>query len=136
MPKEIFQGGYMAKNYYYILGVSINASDIEIRTAYRQLVKKFHPDRYGSNSKPFLEIQEAYDVLNDPNKKYTYDQSLKPMSQKPLFQDVTEETITRRNVEPLEPEQNYRRNTFTLHSFQYHVFAKKFLYQNLEKFVV
>jgi molecular chaperone DnaJ len=66
----------MAKNdYYETLGVSKNAGKAEIKSAYRKLAKKFHPDR---NKDPqaeakFKEVQEAYDVLADDQKRSAYD---------------------------------------------------------------
>lgn len=59
----------MAKNYYIILGLKKDASDEEIRTAYRRLVKNYHPDHYGTDNGPFLLIQEAYEVPSDPLRK-------------------------------------------------------------------
>ncbi|MBT1248612.1 MULTISPECIES: molecular chaperone DnaJ [unclassified Thermosipho (in: thermotogales)] len=65
------------KDYYEILGVSRNASQDEIRQAYKKLIKKWHPDRNYENRKlaeeKFKEIQEAYDVLSDPEKRAMYD---------------------------------------------------------------
>ncbi len=66
------------KDYYEILGVSRNASDDDIRKAYRRLVKEWHPDAYkGSNKKDaeakFKEIQEAYEVLSDKEKRAMFD---------------------------------------------------------------
>lgn len=66
----------MAKNYYAILGVSPTATFDEIRTAYRQRAKQYHPDYFGKNSAPFLGVQEAYDVLGDPSNRSSYDRSL------------------------------------------------------------
>ena len=67
----------MASNnsYYDILGVSKSASDAEIKSAFRKLAKKYHPDNKetGDEAK-FKEIGEAYAVLSDENKRHQYDQ--------------------------------------------------------------
>lgn len=65
----------MAKNYYITLGISPNASQNEIKRAYRDKVKHLHPDHYGANREPFLDVQEAYAVLNDPMRRKKYDES-------------------------------------------------------------
>ena len=64
------------KDYYATLGVNKDASADEIKKAYRTLAKKYHPDlnkEPGAEQK-FKEIQEAYDVLSDDQKRKTYDQ--------------------------------------------------------------
>lgn len=69
--------GYL-DNYYARLGISQLATPEEIRSAYHQAAQKFHPD---ANSEPgstevFLHIQEAYEVLSDPEKREAYDKTL------------------------------------------------------------
>ncbi|HXG34736.1 MAG TPA: molecular chaperone DnaJ [Bryobacteraceae bacterium] len=66
-----------AQDYYQILGVSRDAKPEEIRKAYRRLARKYHPDlNPGDKSaeEKFKQIQEAYDVLSDPQKRQMYDQ--------------------------------------------------------------
>ena len=67
----------MAKrDYYEVLGVDKNASDAEIKSAYRKLAKKYHPDinKEEGAAENFKEIGEAYSVLSDESKRKTYDQ--------------------------------------------------------------
>ena len=63
------------RDYYEVLGVSKQASADEIKRAYRKKAKQYHPDvnkEPGAEEK-FKEVQEAYEVLSDANKKATYD---------------------------------------------------------------
>jgi curved DNA-binding protein len=66
----------MAKDYYHTLGVSRDASQADIQKAYRELARKHHPDLNpddkGAKQK-FQEVQEAFDVLNDPKKREMFD---------------------------------------------------------------
>lgn len=64
------------KDYYQILGVEPNAGEAEIKTAYRRLARKFHPDvskEAGAEDK-FKAVNEAYEALRDPQKRAAYDQ--------------------------------------------------------------
>ncbi len=64
------------KDYYEVLGVSKDASDAEIKSAFRKLAKQYHPDisKEENAEEKFKEIQEAYEVLGDENKRKQYDQ--------------------------------------------------------------
>ena len=63
----------MSKNYYDVLGVSKTATQNEIKKAYRELCKKYHPDKHGGDDTKIKEINEAYSVLSDKNKRNQYD---------------------------------------------------------------
>lgn len=70
------------RDYYEVLGVSKTASDQEIKSAYRKLAIKYHPDKHVNDSEAdkksaeehFKEAAEAYEVLSDPQKRQRYDQ--------------------------------------------------------------
>lgn len=64
------------KDYYSVLGVVRDASADDIKKAFRQLARKYHPDvakNKASAEKKFKEINEAYEVLSDPEKRRKYD---------------------------------------------------------------
>ena len=66
----------MAEDYYGVLGVPRNASQADIQKAYRELARKYHPDMNPddpSATKKFQQIQAAFDVLNNPEKREMYD---------------------------------------------------------------
>src|SRR4030095_11584824 len=65
------------KNYYVVLGVHREVSDAGIRSAYKDLAKKFHPDRIGEHStEAFQAISEAYQTLSDPDKRRLHNRLL------------------------------------------------------------
>ncbi|MXS72737.1 DnaJ domain-containing protein [Flavobacteriaceae bacterium W22] len=67
------------KDYYYFLGISHDASEEDIKKSYRKLSLKYHPDKNENDvffADRFREIQEAYETLNDRDKRKTYDQNL------------------------------------------------------------
>ena len=63
------------RDYYEVLGISRNATDEEIKRAFRKLAFKYHPDhnRNGDAEEKFKEVNEAYQVLADPDKRVAYD---------------------------------------------------------------
>ena len=70
--------------YYEVLNINKNATETDIKQAYRNLAKVHHPDK-GGNKETFQKIQEAYDVLSDPNKKMVYDNELNGFNNFPNF---------------------------------------------------
>ena len=66
----------MRKDYYLILGVPVDATPDQLRKAFREKAKRFHPDHYGEDAAPFLDIQEAFSVLSNPDRRAAYDRSL------------------------------------------------------------
>jgi curved DNA-binding protein len=67
-------------DYYTTLGISKNASEAEIKAAYRKMAMKHHPDR-GGDEKTFKEVNAAYETLSDPQKKQMIDMGVDPNSQ-------------------------------------------------------
>ena len=64
------------KDYYKILGVDKNASQADIKSAYRKLAQKYHPDKNKGDEtaeSKFKDVGEAYQVLSDPEKRNKYD---------------------------------------------------------------
>lgn len=66
------------KDLYHVLGVSEDATQAEVRTAYRRRARAVHPDCSEEDGKLFRELQEAYDVLGDPVRRKAYDRQRRP----------------------------------------------------------
>ncbi|OGY45637.1 MAG: molecular chaperone DnaJ [Candidatus Buchananbacteria bacterium RIFCSPHIGHO2_01_FULL_44_11] len=64
----------MTEDYYKLLGLSKTANPDEIKKAFRKLAHQHHPDKAGGNEQKFKEINEAYQVLSNPEKRRQYDQ--------------------------------------------------------------
>ncbi|WP_043434455.1 DnaJ domain-containing protein, partial [Arthrobacter sp. I3] len=67
---------WVDKDFYKILGVAKDASDADIKKAYRKLARQHHPDTNAGNvasEKKFKDISEAYSVLSDPDERQQYD---------------------------------------------------------------
>ena len=68
------------RDYYDVLGVSADAGAEEIKRAYRQLARRYHPDISGDDrGVAFLEVARAYEVLSDPSRRRSYDSALPPV---------------------------------------------------------
>ena len=97
-------------NYYLILGIDTDASQNEIKEAYRKMVQKYHPDHFGEDASTFLRIQEAYQVLSDPASKRKYDQTiLRPAPSGKLKTSKMRDRYSA-DPEPLIPEKKNIRN--------------------------
>lgn len=72
----------MSKNYYDILGIKKEASEAEVKKAYKKLAKSHHPDVGGDEAK-FKEVVEAYEILSDKDKRHNYDTYGDPKGQAP-----------------------------------------------------
>lgn len=96
---------FKEKNYYEILGVSLNADNGEIKKRYIELAKKYHPDRYSHYpltkdllqkiKENFQMVQTAYEVLSDKTKKESYDATI----QSPVLKEMMEKTENIINAE-------------------------------------
>ena len=95
----------MPKNYYLILGITADASREDIKAAFRRRAFELHPDRSGLGSGPFQDVQEAYSVLADPERRRRYDRALHPpAARRPRSRSAPEPLVPRRpKGEPFRP---------------------------------
>ena len=110
-------GDVMTQDYYLILGITADASQTDIKDAYRRLAKEFHPDHYKGNHRPFQAIQKAYSVLSDPDRRRRHDergQNRKPVSRRNLFSELLEPLVP----DPFAPPVYRHPCTRNFHPFQ------------------
>src|SRR5262249_46217789 len=89
------------KDYYVVLGIPRNEDPRGIREAYRQLAKRYHPDRAGPEANTaFREVVEAYEALSDPERRSRFDRSLRRTEGR---LDVAPDTIVLDDEPPPEP---------------------------------
>ena len=94
------------KSHYTILGISRGETPKGIRAAYLRLVKALHPDRAGDgSSQAFRKVQLAYDVLSDPAKRKSYDETLD--RKRPARAWQAEPLVRRHRVDPLVPDEHF-----------------------------
>jgi DnaJ-class molecular chaperone len=93
----------MSKNYYVILGVAADASGEDIKSAYRRRARELHPDTSGLACAPFQELQEAFSVLVDPQRRREYDRKREVAAPASTFRghEVRAVQPTRPPAEPL-----------------------------------
>ncbi|ELR97176.1 J domain-containing protein [Gloeocapsa sp. PCC 73106] len=101
------------ENHYQILGISQQASQTQIKLAYRSLVKQFHPDSQTTeaNHDKIVSINAAYEVLGDPQKRRTYDRQLL-RSNPPGIREVTvsRDVYAQREKRAVQVQQEYARH--------------------------
>ena len=86
----------MLNDLYVVLGVGVEATPKEIKSGYRRLAEELHPDRYGPDTPPFREAQEAYVVLSNPERRRVYDERTEAERQSRI-------AMRRSFAEPLRP---------------------------------
>lgn len=104
----------MIKNYYKILGVDLLASDQEIKRAYRELAKKYHPDRNPDNPEAetkFKEVNEAYGVLINPDERARHDIELKYIVPNPQPQQESQHTQSYTKTKPIRTQEELKKLT-------------------------
>mgnify|MGYP006074572005 FL=1 len=104
------------KDYYKTLGLNKNATGDEIKKNYKILALKFHPDRNNGSDSRFKEIAEAYETLNDSEKKKLYDNprpQFQMRNMSPLFNNEPDITNILNQISRMHMNNNIQRNTFS-----------------------
>lgn len=100
----------MEKNYYEILGIKPDATDNEIKSAFRKLARKWHPDVAGDSQEvvnKFKELNEAYEILSNPEKRKKYDTIRGIFNQAKSQKNTTEkDTTTKKTTNNTETNRN------------------------------
>lgn len=87
-------------NYYVVLGIAEDADEETIRSAFRALARRYHPDvGVGSSLVEFHRVREAYEILADPDRRRRYDRQLRDARARPVV--VREVIVSRPFAEPL-----------------------------------
>jgi curved DNA-binding protein CbpA len=97
-----------AKNYYKILSVGEQASQPEIKKAFRDLAKKYHPDTNKGKEELFKEVNEAYQVLSDSTVKQEYDQVRQATSPSPRAHNSSSTSSSNQQKNQQQKNQQYR----------------------------
>ncbi|HSS66586.1 MAG TPA: DnaJ domain-containing protein [Gammaproteobacteria bacterium] len=101
-----------SKDYYVILGISPQESQSGVRSAWRDLARRYHPDRAGHEStRQFQEVSEAYNVLGDPQRRAAYDRGRRRAFEQPVGRGSGAGAGF--GVEPLDPGPAYAPRTRT-----------------------
>jgi molecular chaperone DnaJ len=114
----------MTKNYYLILGITANAIREDVKAAFRRRALELHPDHSGLESGPFQDLQEAYSVLGDTERRRRYDREYRPLApRRSRSAPAPEPLVTQRSKgEPFRPEEPARafREVSLAESFETH----------------
>lgn len=100
----------MEKNYYLILGIRSDATAEDIKAAFRRRALELHPDRSGMNSGPFLEAQQAYATLSDPERRRDYDRRMRRLQEagRPVAEPMRRQRPRGEPFRPVEPASAFR----------------------------
>jgi len=134
-------------NYYALLGLKRTATQPEIKAAYKKLALQYHPDKHQGNTyfeEQFKQVNAAYQILSNPNKRYLYDQKLELVARQQRAQQYAQTTYQQtRQRPPASVRERYyrpikRKQQFTRRDWQITIgfFAALFLISLLIKLVM